>query len=113
MTLSEAEKKFGLSRSILEKYVSLDLIRGNGMINEYRDEDFESLGLVDTLLGAGFTPEETKKYLLLTERKGTGRQQISMLKSQRRLLLDDIHKKQKFLDHLDYMIWEKKKEEKR
>ena len=108
MTLQEAEKKFGLPHSILEKYVSFGLIRENDTLNEYRDEDFERLGLIDTLLGTGFTPEETKRYLLLTESKGTGKQQLDMLKKQRRSLLDDIHKKQRFLDSLDYMIWMKR-----
>lgn len=108
MTLQEAEKKFGLPHNVLEKYVSFGLIRGNGILNEYRDEDFERLGLIDTLLGAGFTPEETKRYLLLTESKGTDEQQLGMLKKQRRSLLDDIHKKQRFLDCLDYLIWAKK-----
>lgn len=107
MTLQEAEKQFGLPRSVLEKYISFGLIRKTSIPDEYRDEDFERLGLIDTLLGAGFTPEEAKRYLLLTESKGTDEQQLSMLKKQRRFLLEDIHKKQRFLDSIDYMIWVK------
>ena len=61
MTLQEAEKKFGLPHNVLKQYISFGLIRENGVLNEYRDEDFERLGLIDTLLGAGFTPEETKR----------------------------------------------------
>lgn len=107
MTLQEAEKQFGLPRSVLEKYISFGLIRKTSIPDEYRDEDFERLGLIDTLLGAGFTPEEVKCYLLLTESKGTDEQQLSMLKKRRRFLLEDIHKKQRFLDSIDYMIWVK------
>lgn len=107
MTLQEAEKQFGLPRSVLEKYISFGLIRKTSIPDEYRDEDFERLGLIDTLLGAGFTPEEAKRYLLLTESKGTDEQQLSMLKKRRRFLLEDIHKKQRFLDSIDYMIWMK------
>jgi len=107
MTLQEAEKQFGLPRSVLEKYISFGLIRKTSIPDEYRDEDFERLGLIDTLLGAGFTPEEAERYLLLTESKGTDEQQLSMLKKQRRFLLEDIHKKQRFLDSIDYMIWVK------
>lgn len=107
MTLQEAEKQFGLPRSVLEKYISFGLIRKTGIPDEYRDEDFERLGLIDTLLGAGFTPEETKRYLLFTESKGTDEQQLAMLKKRRRFLLEDIHKKQRFLDSIDYMIWVK------
>ncbi len=108
MTLEEAEKRFGLSCSVLEKYVSFGLIRESNVPENYRDEDFERLRLIDTLLGSGFTPEEAKKYLLLTEEMGTEEQQIKMLKRGRRLLLNDIHKKQQFLDSLDYIIWSKK-----
>lgn len=107
MTLQEAVKQFGLPHSVLEKYISYGLIRKNNISDEYRDEDFERLGLIDTLLGAGFTPEEAKRYLLLTESKGTDEQQLGMLKKRRRFLLEDIHKKQRFLDSLDYMIWVK------
>lgn len=107
MTLQEAEKQFGLPRSVLKEYISFGLIRKTSIPDEYRDEDFERLGLIDTLLGAGFTPEEAKRYLLLTESKGTDEQQLSMLKKRRRFLLEDIHKKQRFLDSIDYMIWVK------
>lgn len=107
MTLQEAEKQFGLPRSVLEKYISFGLIRKTSIPDEYQDEDFERLGLIDTLLGAGFTPEEAKRYLLLTESKETDEQQLSMLKKRRRFLLEDIHKKQRFLDSIDYMIWVK------
>lgn len=111
MTLKEAEKKFDLPQNTLKKYVALGLIRKVGMMetdDNYQEDDFERLGLIDTLLSAGFTPEETKKYLLLTENLGADEEQIYMLKKQRRSLLDDIHKKQQLLDSLDFMIWDKK-----
>lgn len=111
MTLEEAGKKFGVSVRTLEKYVSFGFIKKAKSVDSstaYKDTDFERLGLIDTLLSAGFTPEETKKYLLLTENMGTDEEQIRMLKKQRRSLLDDIHKKQQLLDNLDYMIWNKK-----
>lgn len=107
MTLQEAVKQFGLPHSVLEKYISYGFIRKNNISDEYREEDFERLGLIDILLGAGFTLEEVKRYLLLTESKGTDEQQLSMLKKQRRVLLENIHKKQRFLDSIDYMIWMK------
>ena len=113
MTLEEAESKFTLSPGTLKKYVALGLVKKpeeNGR-TEYCETDFNYLGLIDTLLGAGFLPEEIKKYLTLIESGGTDEQQIYMLRKQRRLLLDDIHKKQRFLDNLDYMIWTKKEKE--
>lgn len=111
MTLKEAEKKFDLPQKTLKKYVALGFIRKVGMMetdDNYQEDNFERLGLIDTLLSAGFTPEETKRYLLLTENLGADEEQINMLKKQRRSLLDDIHKKQQLLDSLDFMIWDKK-----
>lgn len=112
MTLTEAEQKFGVSCDTLKKYVSFGLIQAcktNPDVCEYRDEDFERLGLIDFLINLGFSPEETKKYLDLTESPDTEEEQIRMLQRQRRSLLDDIHRKQQLLDCLDFIIREKKK----
>lgn len=113
MTLSEAEKRFTLARSTLEEYAVFGFIRKaanqtGGKEPEYREEDFGRLGLVNTLLRAGFSPEETGQFLNMTETAGTEEEQIRMLRRKRRTILDDIHKMQKILDELDYMIWQKK-----
>lgn len=111
MTLTEAQKRFGVSLSLLKQYVSFGFIKpcestyGAG---EYRETDFNRLGLIDVLLSAGFSTEETRKYLDLTENEETDEEQIRMLRKYRRVLLNDIHKKQKTLDQLDFLIWEKK-----
>lgn len=106
MTLEEAGKKFDFPIDKLQRYVSFGFIKNNSP-DGYEEEDFNRLGLIETLLGAGFTVEEAGRYLSLTENTGSDAEQIRMLKKQRRLLLDDIHKKQQFLDNLDYMIWKK------
>lgn len=110
MTLSDAAKKFDLPLETLKKYISFGFIREHSNTDDtvqYNDSDFERLGLIDTLIQSGFTPEETKKYLTLTENMGTDETQIRMLKKQRRSLLNDIQKKQQLLDSLDYMIYAK------
>lgn len=112
MTLEEAGKRFEVSMNVLERYISFGFIREaepNSVPVQYVDSDFDRLGLISTLLSAGFTPEETKKYLLLTENRVDDEEEIRMLRKQRRTLMNDIHKKQQLLDHLDYMIFEKKK----
>lgn len=110
MTLEDATKRFAISKDILSKYVSYGFIEEH-KAGEYSELDFEYLGLIDTLINAGFAEEELKKYLLLLKKEGTEKEQVYMLKRQRNILLDNIHKKQKFLDNLDYMIWLKEKEE--
>lgn len=112
MKIEEAEKKFSLPKETLEKYISLGFIRPaeeNDVSGEYKDTDFARLGLIDTLVSAGFTPDETKRFLTLTENTGTDEQQIRMLRKQRRSLLNDIHKKQQILDNLDFIILDRKR----
>lgn len=113
MTLEEAEKRFLLPPGLLEQYISYGFLRKDGMrkgMKNYRDEDFEYLGLIRILMDAGFASEDTKRYLRLLENQGTEQQQIRMLQKQRRVVLDDVHKRQQVLDQLDFMIWEKKKQ---
>lgn len=112
MTLAEAEKLFGVSADILKKFVSSGFIKpsaSNCGAMEYREKDFERLGLVSILKNAGFSTEEIKKYLDLEDDTGTDAEQIRMIRKQRRCLLDAIHEKQKTLDQLDFIVWEKKK----
>lgn len=114
MTLAEAEKKFGLPMDTLKRYVSCGFLRakqGAARSDAYREEDFTRLGLIETLLHAGFTVEETRTYLALTEQAETDAAQIRMLRKRRGALLEEIHQKQQLLDHIDFMIWDKKKEE--
>lgn len=44
------------------------------------------------------------------EKKGMKKEQISILKKGRFLILDDIHKKQQLLDRLDYLLLKMRKE---
>lgn len=106
MTLEEAGKKFDFPVDTLKRYVSYGFITSTRP-DEYTEEDFSHLGLIEILMEAGFTAEETKQYLTFIKEAGTDAEQIRMLKKQRWSLLDDIHKKQQLLDHLDYMIWKK------
>lgn len=112
MTLPEAEKKFALPLKTLEDYVAFGFIRkveNADNVPLYADEDFERLGLIQTLLSAGFTPEETRRYLSLSEGTGTVEEQVRMLRKRRGILLSDIHRQQQLLDKIDFMIWNKKK----
>lgn len=116
MTLEEMGKKYGISNDQLEVYLSSGLPGAKTLIGtgSYTQEDLDVLGLIDTLLRAGFTPEETKRYLLLGEKQNTAgiaASQIRMLRKHRSSLLDDIHENQKLLDSIDFIIWNKQKQE--
>lgn len=114
MTLEEVITKYDISYDMLEKYVSfgfIDKLKKENGSYEYVSENFKNLGLIDTLLNAGFLFDEVKKYLNLIKTTGTDNEQIYLLKKQRRNLLNDIHRKQKLLDNLDFIIWKIKKKQ--
>ena len=111
MTLAEAGKKFGMPLCTLKKYIAWGLIRGDASSPEsgaYEEEDFENLGLICMLLRAGFSEGEAREYLLLPETREGEEGRIRMLRKKRCSLLTQIHEKQRLLDSLDYLIWEKK-----
>ena len=103
MKLQEAVKQFGMSSQTLHAYEEAGLLRV-GARQEYLDEDIARLGLIDTLVTAGFSLCEIKQYIGLPEQE-----QISVLRRQRQKLLGDIHVKQQTLDSIDYIIWDKRK----
>lgn len=116
MTLEETGKKYGISGDPLEVYLSSGLAGAKALTETgfYTETDLAALGLIDMLLRAGFDQEEAKRYLIMGERPDTGgaaASQIRMLREHRSCLRDQIHEKQKLLDSLDFMIWNKKKQE--
>lgn len=76
MTLQDAEKRSGLPYSVLERFVSLGIIRKSSMPDEYQEKDFGRLGLADILLNAGFSAEDIQKYFQLEESGDADEQQI-------------------------------------
>ena len=76
MTLQDAEKRSGLPYSVLERFVSLGIIRKSSMPDEYQEKDFGRLGLADILLNAGFSAEDIQKYFQLQESGDADEQQI-------------------------------------
>lgn len=111
MTIEETCRRYVISLDSLKKYELnglLNVSKNENGENEYREEDLKRLGLIEVLLEAGFTFDETKKYLELTSELGNDEEQIQMLRKQRRELLNDIRSKQRILDKLDFIIRESK-----
>lgn len=112
MTVEEVSKKY---------HISVDKIRyceENGLLEynlldgkiEYTEEQIHCAGMIHSLLKAGMDMEKIKAFMKLfheNDRDKAG--QIQILRKQRFLLLDEIHKKQQSLDELDYMISQLKK----
>lgn len=74
---------------------------------DYTDKDIGRLGLIHTLLEAGFPGPVVKRYLDLLDVGEPGHlERARILKTQRAALLEHIHEKQRVLDQVDYLIWE-------
>ena len=114
MTAEEAGRNYHISvdkiryyeeNGLLEHSVSLD-----GEI-EYTEAQIHCAGMIHSLLETGMDMAGIKAFMkLFYENKSDKSGQIQILRKQRFLLLDEIHKKQQLLDELDYMIGELKKE---
>ncbi|MCD8090404.1 MAG: MerR family transcriptional regulator, partial [Clostridiales bacterium] len=112
MTITEASGIFNVSCDVLREYENNGLLKKTSETsNEYCEEDFNSLGLIQLLSESGLAYGEIKEYLDLTSKPGTEEQQISILRKLRYTILNSVHKNQKMLDKIDFIIWNKKKEE--
>lgn len=110
MTINEASKKYNIPIKILKEYESRGLcgevkkVMGSW---QYDDSDIERLSTIMTLHDIGFTNDEVEKYMrLLLEGSSTEEDRMKMLNEKRNGTLDEIHFRQRQLDHLDYLRFE-------
>ena len=104
MTIDEASKKFNLSANEIQRYIEEGYIEKSG--EEFSDSDFEHIGLIGILLKTGMSRQDVCRYLELLKVQGTENERIRLLRTYRAELLDEIHKKQQSLDHIDYIVYE-------
>lgn len=113
MTAEEASRHYHISIDKIRYYEENGLlehrISADGNI-EYTEAQIHCAGMIHSLLESGMGMEKIKAFMkLFYENKSDKTGQIQILRKQRFLLLDEIHKKQQSLDELDYMIGELKK----
>lgn len=113
MTVEEVSRKYHISVDKLRFYEENGLLEHSvlpeGKI-EYTEAQIQCAGMIHSLLEAGMDMEQIKAFMkLFYENKRDKSGQIQILRKQRFLLLDEIHKKQQSLDELDYMIGQLKK----
>lgn len=104
MTIDEASKRFNMSADEIERYLEEGYIGKSG--KELNESDFEHIGLISTLLKTGMSRQDVCRYLELLKVQGTENERIRLLRTYRAELLDEIHKKQQSLDHIDYIVYE-------
>lgn len=114
MTLQEAAIRFQLNIEKLDFYEKNGLLKCRQFINgvpDYTEDELRRVGLIHSLLKAGFDIDSLKKYFSLPTDDGANKKEkIHLLRKQRCQLLDEIHGKQQSLDELDYMIENIRKE---
>ena len=118
MTIHEASEKYKIPIEILHEYECWGLCGSVKKVMggwHYDDRDLEHLSLIMTLHDIGFTSEEVETYMrLLLEGADTEVRCLQRLNQKRNQTLDEIHFKEKQMDHLDYLrhkIQKKQKEE--
>ncbi len=108
MTLQEAATRFQVDIEKLEFYEKNGLLECRHFINgvpDYTEEELRRVGLIHSLLKAGFDIDSLKKFFSLPAHdEADKKEKIRLLRKQRCQLLDEIHGKQQSLDELDYMI---------
>lgn len=107
MTIDEASRRYNIPLDILHEYESWGLCGAVKKVMgawQYDDTDLERLSLIMTLHDIGFANSETETYMkLLVEDEDGGDQRLNMLEQKRKGILDEIHFREKQLNHLDYL----------
>lgn len=89
----------------------LRVFEKNGLLTELKELDdraLKELSTMCTLYDSGLSIDDIRRFFVFY-RKGESAEQINLLSLCRHDLLDEIHKKQRSLDSLDYIIYEIKK----
>lgn len=113
MTAEEVSRNYHISADKIKYYEENGLLEHNVLPDgkiEYTEQQIRCAGLIHSLINTGLDMEKIKEFMkLFYSDESDTREQIQILRKQRVLLLDEIHKKQRSLDELDYMIDELKK----
>jgi DNA-binding transcriptional MerR regulator len=107
MTIDEASERYNIPIEILREYESWGLCGTVKKVMgawQYDDRDLERLSMIMTLHDIGFANDEVEAYMrLLLEGESTEAVRMRMLNKRRGSALDEIHFKQRQLEHLDYL----------
>lgn len=110
MTMKEAGERYKIPLKIMKEYESWGLCGSGKMVEgswHYDDEDIEKLSMIMTLYDIGFSSSEVEIYMhLVLEGDNTKLKRIEMLNKVRGKILDEIHFKEKQIEHMDYLRYE-------
>ncbi len=113
MTMKEASERYQIPVKILKEYESFGLCEAVKKVMgewQYDEQDIERLSMIMTLHDIGFDKGEVETYMhFMMEGEKTQRQRIAMLDQKRGRTLDEIHFKEKQIEHMDYLRYEMQK----
>ena len=116
MTIKEASETYCIPLKILKEYESWGLCGAVKKVMgawQYDDQDIERLGLIMTLHDIGFDSSEVEAYMrLAVEGDKTEPERLAMLNKKRGQTLDEIHFREKQIEHMDYLRYEMQKSKK-
>lgn len=108
MKINEVSRKFNISLSKLRYYEKVGLfdnVKRVNNIREYEDNDIKRLQLILSLKSSGLSIKEILVFIELEEDGHKKAQQKTIFINHRNKLVNQIHKLQKNLDSLDYLIY--------
>lgn len=107
MTIDEVSKRYNIPQEILQQYADWGLCPAVKEVMEaweYDDRDIERLSMVMTLHDIGFDGGDVEAYMRLQlQGDASGEERLRLLEQKRSSLLDEIHFKEKQLEHIDYL----------
>ena len=110
MTGEEIRKRYQIPKAALAVYdnqVRTLFYGGRTEDREYDDRDVERIGMVMAYQRMDFEDQEIGAFFRMEqEGEATREQRLHILKKHRLRILDEIHKKEKILDELDFLRYE-------
>lgn len=117
MTMKEASERYMIPIKILKEYEKWELCGAVKKVMgawQYDDQDIERLSMIMTLKDIGFNSSEVETYMRLTlEGDYAEPERLAMLNRKREKTLDEIHFKEKQIEHIDYLRYEMQKSKKK
>ena len=111
MTRQEISERYCVSAKVLDAYERC--LAGNKDVQKcsahhhYTEQDLAQISLLLTLHDLGFSSQEAQEYMRLCQcRYETSRRRLAMLEKRRADFLEEIHRKEKQLDRLDYLRYQ-------
>ena len=113
MTIDEASERYKIPVEVLREYESWGLcgevVKVMGAW-QYDEQDLQRLSVIMTLHDIGFGNEEIEAYMrLLLEGEGAELACLRMLDQKRAAVLEEIHRRERQLEQLDYLRYELRK----